>query len=174
MVAILFQDLLKKAVQSNVIISNGRESLKWLSKEARKLSTDSNQLFRDEGITKNELVNWNQLTVGKMYIFYYDSKLFKEGKLKYFDRVPCIFPLGATKTHMIGLNLHYLDYANRAKFLDALYSIENNAKLTKNKKLKLTYGLLKSTASLKYFKPCIKKYLISHIKSRFLRTLKNN
>ena len=35
-------------------------------------------------------------------------------------------------------------------------------------KLRLTYELLTGTSKYRYFRPCIKRYLTPHIKSRFI------
>jgi len=34
--------------------------------------------------------------------------------------------------------------------------------------LKLSYQILNAYSSLRYFKPCVKRYLYSHVKSQFL------
>lgn len=104
--------------------------------------------------------------VGKMYCFYYDAKW--KHVLPYFDRFPLMFPIDISKDSMLGINLHYLPPALRVKLMDALMEILSDKKYNDNTRLEVTYGLLKSATKFKYFKPCIKKYLWSHLQSQFL------
>jgi hypothetical protein len=67
----------------------------------------------------------------------------------------------------MGLNLHYLPPLLRAKMLDGLLDITSNQKYDDNTRFELSYTLLKRAAKYKYFKPCIKHYLTSHVRSRF-------
>ena len=52
--------------------------------------------------------------------------------------------------------------------MDALYSLANNRRYDEATRLKLSYNILNSSSKYKYFKPCIKHYLLPHVKSRFL------
>ncbi len=67
----------------------------------------------------------------------------------------------------LGINLHYLSPPDRARLMDALYQNLVGVK-SEDKRLAITYDILKSAASYKYFKPCVKVYLYSHVKSRYL------
>ena len=166
MVAKTFQTQLVRAIRSGVVISKGKESLDYLSSAAKTLrNVTSASIIREA--EKSELVNINQLSIGKMYFFYYDAKW--KDTLPYWDRFPCIFPLSRTNQYLLGLNLHYLPYDYRVELMDVLYDIENNAKSPENKRLQLSYGVLKATTQMKAYKPCIKKYLHSHVKSRFFK-----
>ena len=166
MAAITFEKLLQQAAKQNIITSNGKESLQWLSNEAKKLSTvTSTTLIREA--EKSELVNYNQIISGRLYCFYYDPK--HKDTLPYYDRFPCIFPVSKTNDGFYGINLHYLPYVERAKLMDALYSLDNNARVNRNKKVQFSYGILNSAAKLKALKPCFKRYLNSHVKSRFFK-----
>lgn len=101
-----------------------------------------------------------------MYCFYYDPKWKKE--LPYYDRFPMIFPIHMESDRFLGINLHYLPYNLRAKLMDALYSLETSA--TKGqKKLQISYSILKAASKYEAFKPCIKEYLKSHVRSRFVK-----
>ncbi len=51
-------------------------------------------------------------------------------------------------------------------FLSRLFEVLNNHKLDKSTRLLATYSLLKGASKYKYFKPCIKRYLYSQIKSK--------
>ena len=66
-----------------------------------------------------------------------------------------------------GLNLHYLPPMLRAKFLDGLMDITDDRKITDKSKFAVTYQYLKRASNMKYFKPCFKKYLLGHMRSKF-------
>ena len=52
--------------------------------------------------------------------------------------------------------------------MDALYDLVNNEKYDDDTRLrKLTYQRLNSAARFRFYRPCIKKYLNSQVRSRF-------
>jgi hypothetical protein len=63
--------------------------------------------------------------------------------------------------------LHYIPPVLRAKFLDSLLDLVNNKSYNESTRFNLTYKLLKGAAKFKYFQPCFKHYLMSHVKSQF-------
>lgn len=67
----------------------------------------------------------------------------------------------------MGLNLHYIAPKYRVLLLNELYTyLVNPNDDDELRRLRVTYELIKSVTRLKYAKPCIKKYLYSHIDSR--------
>ena len=76
-------------------------------------------------------------------------------------------PIEPAEGGFIGINLHYLPPVLRAKFLDALLDVTNNKKYDDTTKFRLTYRLLKGARNMRYFKPCLKHYLLEHVRSRF-------
>lgn len=104
--------------------------------------------------------------IGNMYLFHYDAK--HKDTLPYWDAYPLIFPIDYTKDGFYGINLHYLPPMLRAKLMDALFEHTTNNKYDKTMKLKISYQILKKASSLRYFKPCLKRYLYSHVRSQFL------
>jgi hypothetical protein len=143
---------------------------------------DSRQWFRDVA-QEVQRVNVDRLMMnprtksqaeilpGKMYCFFYDPK--HKDTLPYYDRFPLIFPIGIEGDSMLGINLHYLPHDMRARLMDALYDLEDK-RFTKQRKLRLSYEILKGAARFRYFKPCIKRYLFSHMRSRFLEVEHEN
>jgi hypothetical protein len=103
---------------------------------------------------------------GMMYLYNYDPK--HKDTLPFYDRFPLIFPFSMQSDHFMGINLHYLPLMYRARLMDALYSITSDQKFNEKTRLRLSYDLLNSSAKYKYFEPCVKKYLKSHVRSRFL------
>jgi hypothetical protein len=67
-----------------------------------------------------------------------------------------------------GLNMHYIHPMLRARLMDAFLQITNNTAFDDTTKIKMSYQLLNSSSRFKYFKPCVKRYLTSHVTSRFL------
>lgn len=53
--------------------------------------------------------------------------------------------------------------------MDALYKYVTSKTLTDQAKMQITYGILKSASEFPLVKPCIKKYLKAHIRSRFVK-----
>lgn len=103
---------------------------------------------------------------GSMYMFHYDPKT--KDKLPYYDRFPLIFPFESAPGGFYGINLHYLPHRLRARLMDGLYKYTSDKRYDEKTKLAITYRMLKGAANLKYFKPCVKRYLYSHVQSPFL------
>ena len=51
--------------------------------------------------------------------------------------------------------------------MDALYATASDQRLDENTRLKISYQILAQAAKYRFFKPCIKRYLISHVKTKF-------
>lgn len=117
------------------------------------------------GKNKNFVRSINTESIGSMYLYNYDPK-WKE-KLPYYDLFPLIFVLEVYNDGWLGLNLHYLPPYYRAKLMDALYTV---TLVSSNEKMKLAanYSVLKGASKFKFFKPCIKRYLTGHVRSRIL------
>lgn len=96
-------------------------------------------------------------------MFGYDPKL--KSKLPYWDAYPLAFPIAMNSNSMLAINFHYLPYQERAKLMDALYSLTNNKNYDETTKLKISYEVLKSVSKFRAFKPCIKRYLLKNIKT---------
>ena len=105
------------------------------------------------------------LSVGKMFLFHYDPK-YKE-TLPLYDRFPLIFPFQNVEGGFMGINFHYLPYGQRAALLDNLMVLSNNKTFTDKMRLNMNYRLLSAAARTVSFKECVKKYLNSHVRSRF-------
>ena len=51
--------------------------------------------------------------------------------------------------------------------MDALYAAATTQQLDETTRLKISYNILQQATKYRFFKPCIKRYLVSHVKSRF-------
>ena len=166
MAARLFSDIYRDAVNRGLVQSKSKDSLKALAGYARKIQRDPNQIMKGDG--GQLLSNERNIGVGKMYLYFYDPKW--KAKLPYYDEFPCVIPMNFYDDGFLGLNLHYLPYAERAILLNALYEVESNHKLDERKKFNISYGkILSNFGKFKRAKPCIKRYLYKHMKSRPLR-----
>lgn len=153
-----FEDMVSRPSVS--ISRSNNEAIKWFNNRTRALPNSINQLMTDQTRIKS------RIEIGHMYFFSYDPKT--KDDLPYYDRLPLIFPFNSTSTGIYGINMHYLPYGLRAKLMDALYSIISDTRFDEKTRLKLSYDVLNSTSRFKYFKPCIKQYLYSHIRSQFV------
>lgn len=102
--------------------------------------------------------------IGSMISFFYDAKL--KDVLPYWDQFPLIFPIEMYDDGFLGINMHYLPPLLRAKLMDALYTVAISKK-DKIQRLKISYEILASAAKFSAFRPCIKRYLKNHVRSRF-------
>jgi hypothetical protein len=122
--------------------------------------------------TKKQQINTlkGKLMLGNMYCFFYDPKLSKS--LPYYDTFPLVIPIKEYADGFLGLNLHYLAPEMRARLMDALYEILNTSNKENPENFpyqKISYEALNSVAKYKYFKPCLKRYLSSNVRSRYLK-----
>jgi len=158
----LFNKLELQAFRSG-ITPRTKESRDWFRRKALALRNVSRSaLMKEEPVTLS-----NRSVVGSMYMFFYDPKHKKT--LPYYDSFPLVIVIDKAEGGFLGLNLHYLPPILRAKFLDALLDITSNDKYDESTKFALSYSLLKKSSKYKYFKPCIKHYLASNVKSRFAK-----
>jgi len=162
--ATTFNALLSRAAASD-IQSGQKGALTWFKDAATKFSNiERNKIMREEQASLVPMINTR--SIGRMYMFYYDPK----GKdiLPYYDKFPLVFPFKIAPDGFYGLNLHYIAPMLRAKLMDAFYDIINNDKYDITTKIKLNYQILNASSKYKYYKPCVKRYLTTHVKSKFL------
>jgi hypothetical protein len=79
-----------------------------------------------------------------------------------------VIPLKKKDDGFLGLNLHYLPPKYRALFLDKLMGLAVVNADNEPKRLQITYEILAATQRYKEFRPCIKHYLNTQIKSKIL------
>ena len=168
MVAYVFDRVLQRGMQAGVTPSVKRESRDWFRQQTKNLSVSSSRMVRSD---RSRLTD--RPLLGRMYLFQYDPKGKKT--LPYYDRFPLVFPIDSGRTSgfaasggsFLGINLHYLPLPLRARLMDALYDTITTKELDENTRIRISYNILQQAAKYRFFKPCIKRYLISHVKSRF-------
>jgi len=154
----LFQKLEFEAFRKG-ITPRSKESRAWFMNKAKNLNVSRSKLMKEDPIELR-----SRPAVGKMYMYFYDPK--HKETLPYYDRFPLIVMVGPAPRGFMGLNLHYLPLATRAKFLDALLGTINNERYDESTRFRLSYDMLKRASKLKAFRPCLKRYLSSHVRSR--------
>ena len=163
MVTSVFQTLTEKAQTAKIDPKNAMASREWYRSTAAKMIQINNNRVIDP---KNVRSNINIQNIGQMFMFFYDPK--NKQTLPYYDRFPLVFPIELYSDGFLGINLHYLPQKYRANLMDALYSTINNKKNDKTTRLRINYEILRSATKMRYFKPCLKRYLSVHVLQKFL------
>lgn len=162
MVAYVFDNILAKGVRAGQIPARTQAARTWYRNEAEKVDVTPSKLMRENG---SKVVRGYE--IGQMMLFNYDPKL--KRKLPYYDTFPLVFPIEPRDNGFLGLNMHYLPLRQRAMLMDALYTLRTDSRYDDGTALKLSYQILKRSTRYKLFKPCVKHYLNSHIKSRRIK-----
>jgi hypothetical protein len=159
MAGLNFVSIARKGMQLGKIPGKP-ESRDWFRTQARKvISINTNRLMSDPNTVSS-------IMPGKMYMYYYDPK--HKATLPYYDVFPLVFPFAIKNDGFLGINLHYLPPPTRARLMDELYTTVDNRFMNENKKLRIQYELLNGAARFSAFKPCVKRYLSGHIRTKFL------
>lgn len=156
-----FDEILAQGVRAGQIPARTQGARDWFRNKARSTSATPEAIVRGEKARYK-----NRISMGKMYLFNYDPKT--KATLPYYDRYPLIFPVQGAPGGFYGINMHYLPYVLRARLMDALYDLSSNERYDERTKLRLSYDILKGATKYKAFKPTFKRYLSSHVRSRFI------
>lgn len=159
MAAYVFDSLLTKGMQAGKAPARTQDARDWYRNTASKFQVSPSRLMKE-----NASKSTNLIEPGSMLLFNYDPKHKKD--LPYYDTFPLIFVVGPAEGGFHGINMHYLPLRQRAVLMDALYNTINNNRFDSGTKLKISYQILKSAATYRFFKPCFKHYLNKHVKSR--------
>jgi hypothetical protein len=154
-----FLQIIKNA--GAAVIFKASEAIQWYKKRIQNSissvkTNDTSKMFDKVGYPE----------IGKMYIFLYSAK--HKDILPFYDAHPLVFPIEMYTDGFLGINLHYLPPSHRANLLTALYSLRVNDKYNNVAKLNISYNLLKAySTQFSGFENCVKRYLFSHVKSKF-------
>ena len=132
----------------------------WLATMAKKFG--ANRI----GLVNDPVRNTASAFIGKLFFFFYNPKT--KDQLPYYDRFPLVLPIEMYNDGFLGLNFHYLPLGIRVKLMDALYDLETNSKMDSSTRIAASYSLLSGVARYEAFKPCLKRYLASHISSKII------
>lgn len=157
---------LEKSVLEQQILS--RESVQWLTQKILELKRPGSI---PNTIKREEFRNTKRFVLGGLYYFFYDPK--GKDDLPYYDTFPLVLVLEKYPDGFLGLNLHYLPIKYRVAFLGKLLQLGKFNEDGDPVKIKVTYDILNATKRFKEFRPCIKRYLMPHIKSKILAVQPN-
>ena len=147
---------------------SSRESYAWLLKRIAELKSSS---ALASGISAEKYRNKNKFILGNLYYFYYDPK--GKDDLDYYDKFPLVLTLEKYSDGFLGLNLHYLPIQYRVAFLGKLMPYAVHGDEDGIKRLRVSYDILNASKRFKAFRPCLKRYLNSHIRSKVLAVQPN-
>ena len=153
-------DRIKESLAKSGYAPRSREARSWLRSKVPSLRPTKGDLMRDRERLRNQSI------IGRMYFYYYDPKT--KDSLPYYDRFPLVIPIERYPDGFLGLNLHYLHPKRRIILLDKLSTILNNHDYDETTRLRISYDFLKRASKIYEATPCIKRYLSSHVQSRFL------
>jgi len=165
--AYIFQTIAKQAQTAKVSLTDGNvaDAREWYRNVASRVTqVNINRLQADQPFRLESSIN--RRSIGRMYSFFYDAK--GKDELAYWDRYPLVFPIELYSDGFLGINLHYLPPRLRAALMNKLYDTMTNKKYDETTKLNINYRILKSSTKFKFFEPCIKRYLITHVRSKFM------
>jgi len=153
-------DKVQKQLDEKNFAAGGRNAKNWLLTKIKTLNARGNDRLKiiSEGKQKNKAI------VGRFYFFFYDAKL--KDELPYWDKFPLVIPIQQYSDGFLGLNLHYITPRDRLILLTQLKRFQTGALGDEKTRLKLSYPILKATHNAYRATPCIKRYLVGHIRSR--------
>lgn len=158
----VFDELLLKGIRQGEVPARTKAAREWYRNKAKaEKNISENDILQGQSRRKKSTFD-----IGTMCFFLYDPK--HKATLPYYDRFPLIFPVDIAKDGFYGLNFHYLPLPMRARLMDALYGTVTNERYDETTKIKASYGILKSAAKYRHFRPTFKHYLSSHVRSQFI------
>ena len=140
-----------------------RKSVAWYKDQIQGMKSPV-RLAREIAVERDR--QGKRFLMGGLYHYYYDPKTKEE--LPYYDVFPLVIPLQKYPDGFLGLNLHYLPITMRAAFMDKLMNFAITNKDDDPMRLRVTYDILNATNRYKEFRPCLKRYLTSHIVSKIM------
>lgn len=155
-----FDRLIARGEAAGQIPARTQQARDWFRQKAtnfRRMDDKVDQLAKERGTT--------DIHVGGMYLFRYDAKY--KDVLPYWDAMPLIFLWKRVSGGFYGFNVHYLQPQLRAKLMDGLHDMTNNKAYNETTRVQLNYGFLEATSKISYLKPCLKRYLSSHVYGDF-------
>ena len=149
-----------------------RDAIDWLRFKVQELNNPSKLA---QGITKEKgrftrTNDYRKFLMGGMYFFAYNPKT--RDDLPYYDKFPLVIPLKREGDGFLGLNLHYLPMRYRIQLMKKLLTlaIYDGDDI---RRLRVTYDILSSSSRYREISPCVKRYLLTNIKSKIVKVESN-
>lgn len=151
-----------------------RESVRWLQNKVNQIRNPSNvraQIANEKERHRNKfLLGFNtKFLLGGLYFFYYNPKL--RNDLPYYDIFPLVMPLEKYNDGFLGLNIHYLPVKYRIAFMSKLMGRAIYDENDEIRRIKITYDILSSARRYREFRPCVKRYLNTQIRSKIIAVM---
>lgn len=163
----LLQRLTREASAANVE-KWSKESRDWFSK---KVKTLKNPVYTFQRIEREQTERGLSLDrapgIGNLYTYHYQAKWDKQ--LPYWDMFPLIFLLNVYEDGHLGMNLHYIPPNLRLQLISRLLELRSSEAMTTRTKLMINYKILNAAAKYEAFKPCVKQYLTSQLRSKIIK-----
>jgi len=156
-----FEDLVTLSKENGTFNKRTVQALTWFKNKIK-------QTFGDKSIDPQmffEKKNYPNVPIpGNIVTFRYTPR--EPAKLPYYDVFPLVLIIKLVPGGFIGLNFHHLHPMDRAGFMGKL---EKYQKTFSNNTIRINirYETLKRSLQLVYYKPCIRRYYISSIKTMF-------
>ncbi len=133
------------------------KSMDWMIDRSQAISQN---LVKESSVKTEKMARW-----GHIYQFAYDAKT--KSKLKYYDYFPMSIVIERYKNGFLGLNLHYLPVTMRFAFMNQLWNYISSptGQLDEDTRIILRYNMLNSISGKKFYKPCLRRYLYSQLKT---------
>jgi hypothetical protein len=153
-------DRIKESLSKEGLTPRTNASRDWLKAKVKNLKPTASSIMSDKARLRDKSF------IGRMYFYLYDPKTKKT--MPYYDKFPLVIPIEKYPDGFLGLNLHYIHPKQRIILLDKLSTTATNDSYDEKTRLVLNYQYLSSVSKIFEATPCIKRYLFSHIESRFL------
>jgi hypothetical protein len=153
-------DRIKESLAKKGLEPRTRDSRTWLKAKISALKPTKGDLMRDKQRLREKSI------IGRMYFYFYDPKT--KDTLPYYDKFPLVIPIEQYPDGFLGLNLHYISPKQRVLLLDKLSTLLTDHNYDEKTRLRISYDYLAKASKIYQAKPCIKRYLFSHVQSRFL------
>lgn len=148
-----------------------RESMRWLNVKINQVRNNSaipRQIYREKDRHRNKysLGYTGKFLLGGLYFYFYNPKL--KDELPYYDLFPLVMPLQKYDDGFLGLNFHYIPPKMRVIFLNKMLTRAVYDSDDELKRIRVTYEILDATKRYREFRPCVKRYLYPHIRSKII------
>ena len=153
-------DRIKESLAKQGFEKRSREARNWLKAKIGALKPTKGDLMRDKQRLRERSF------IGRMYFYFYAPKT--KDSLPYYDKFPLVIPIERYPDGFLGLNLHYISPKKLILLLDKLSILLTDHNYDERTRLRISYDYLARASKMYQAKPCIKRYLFSHIQSRFL------
>lgn len=141
----------------------GYNSYSWLQSQVKRLGSLAKNPV---SMMASNVTLTKQISIGSMFLFHYDPK--HKETLPFYDTFPLVIPFSPASGGFLGLNLHYVPYWVRIRLLDRLFDFSTDEVLTPDTKLLFSWQMLMAATKYREVKPCVKHYLIDHVRSNYM------